>query len=211
MATNDEMRKELERMQQEINQRTDDSLESTRRMVKSVNEAEDAGIKTVDKLHLQGEQLENVDSGLDKVSENMKEAEKNLDQMEKCCGMCICPWNKMEVLTDEEIYSKVKGDTGNSNKVVTKQPRRERGKRTKTKTSDSKFIDKITYDVRENEMEENLEDVDNKIVNLKDIAVDMGNDLGKQNQMIDSINVKTDRNKEKVTRANKRADKILNS
>jgi hypothetical protein len=39
-----------------------------------------------------------VEEGLDQINADMKEAEKNLTGMEKCCGMCVCPWNR-SVLT----------------------------------------------------------------------------------------------------------------
>ena len=29
---------------------------------------------------------------MDKINEDMKEAEKNLKDMEKCCGLFVLPW-----------------------------------------------------------------------------------------------------------------------
>ncbi len=31
---------------------------------------------------------------MDKINTDMKEAEKNLTGMEKCCGICVCPCSK---------------------------------------------------------------------------------------------------------------------
>lgn len=45
-------------------------------------------------------------------------------------------------------------------------------------------------DAREDEMEENLEQVGSIIGNLKNMALDMGNEIDKQNKTIDRINDK---------------------
>lgn len=36
------------------------------------------------------EQLERVEEGLDQINSDMKEAEKNLTDLGKCCGLCAC-------------------------------------------------------------------------------------------------------------------------
>lgn len=37
------------------------------------------------------EQLDRIDEGMDQINKDMKEAEKNLTDMAKCCGLCIWP------------------------------------------------------------------------------------------------------------------------
>lgn len=49
---------------------------------------------------------------------------------------------------------------------------------------------RITNDAREDEMEENLDAVGGIIGNLKTMAMDMGNEIDKQNKQIDNINDK---------------------
>lgn len=36
------------------------------------------------------EQLERIEEGLDQINSDMKEAEKNLTDLGKCCGLCTC-------------------------------------------------------------------------------------------------------------------------
>lgn len=43
------------------------------------------------------EQLERVEGGLDNIQVGMREAEKHLKGMEKWCGMCVCPWNRLKI------------------------------------------------------------------------------------------------------------------
>lgn len=40
------------------------------------------------------EQLDRIEGGLDQINSDMKDAEKNLEGLEKCCGLCVLPWKK---------------------------------------------------------------------------------------------------------------------
>lgn len=42
------------------------------------------------------EQLDHIEQGMIQINEDMKEAEKNLQGMEKCCGLCVLPCKKLE-------------------------------------------------------------------------------------------------------------------
>lgn len=57
-------------------------------------QAKEAGIKTLVALDDQGEQLDHIEQGMVQINEDMREAEKNLQGMEKCCGICALPCNK---------------------------------------------------------------------------------------------------------------------
>ncbi|XP_022238692.1 synaptosomal-associated protein 25-like [Limulus polyphemus] len=89
-------------LQSKINNITTESLESTRRMLTLCEESEDLGIKTMVMLDEQGEQLDRVEEDMDKINADMKEAEKNLTGMDKCCGLCVCPCNKITNDAHEE-------------------------------------------------------------------------------------------------------------
>ena len=52
------------------------------------------------------------------------------------------------------------------------------------------FIVRITNDAREDEMEQNVGEVSNMIGNLRNMAVDMGNEIEGQNRQIDRIHQK---------------------
>ena len=43
------------------------------------------------------EQLNRVEEGLDGMHSEMKTAEKHITGMEKWCGLCVCPWNRLEI------------------------------------------------------------------------------------------------------------------
>ena len=52
------------------------------------------------------------------------------------------------------------------------------------------IVFRITNDDREKEMESNLVEVSGMIGNLRNMAVDMGNEIGSQNRTVDRINQK---------------------
>nr|XP_009512731.1 PREDICTED: synaptosomal-associated protein 23 isoform X2 [Phalacrocorax carbo] len=152
-----------EEIQLRANQVTDESLESTRRILGLAIESQDVGIKTITMLDEQGEQLKRIEEGMDQINKDMREAEKTLTELNKCCGLCVCPCNR------------------------------------------------ITNDAREDEMDENLAQVGNILGNLKNMALDMGNEIDAQNKQIDRINVKADTNRERIEQANIRAKKLIDN
>lgn len=45
-------------------------------------------------MRLLTEQLKRVDRGMDQINEDMRQAEKNLTDLSKCCGLCVCPCDR---------------------------------------------------------------------------------------------------------------------
>uniref|UniRef100_A0A671DJH6 t-SNARE coiled-coil homology domain-containing protein n=1 Tax=Rhinolophus ferrumequinum TaxID=59479 RepID=A0A671DJH6_RHIFE len=84
-----------EEIQLRAHQVTDESLESTRRILGLAIESQDAGNKTITMLDEQGEQLNRIEEGMDQINKDMKEAEKTLTELNKCCGLCVCPCNRL--------------------------------------------------------------------------------------------------------------------
>ncbi|WP_411026562.1 hypothetical protein, partial [Salmonella sp. s54395] len=137
---------------------------------------------------------------------DMKEAEKNLNDLDKCCGLCTCPWKSQS--NYEKTAKHRKGwKTNDDGKVRTDQPRMEDNR--PGKKGDKSYITRITNDDREDEMDDNLGAVSDIIGNLKNMAVDMGNEIDTQNNQIDRLNTKTEANKERIENADKRAKEIL--
>lgn len=206
MSNDDDMRRHLEGLQQKADMVTDESLESTRRMRQMAEESQEVGIKTLTELDQQGEKLDRIEGGLDQISSDMKEAEKNLTDLEKCCGLCVCPWKKNSDYEKSEQYKKG-WKTSEDGKVRTSQPRiednRDGGKGGKS------YVTRITNDDREDEMDENLGAVSDIIGNLKNMAVDMGNEIDAQNNQIDRTNRKAEANKDRIAAADARAKEIL--
>ncbi|XP_033883148.2 synaptosomal-associated protein 25-like [Acipenser ruthenus] len=207
MATETAMPTEMDDLQRRADQVTDESLESTRRMMQLVEESKDAGIRTLVMLDEQGEQLERVEDGLDQINQNMKEAEKNLTNLGKCCGLCSC--EKLKDFEAGGAYKKVWGN--NQDAVVSNQPLSRVVDEREKMTMSGGHIRRVTNDAREDEMDENLEQVGSILGNLRNMALDMGNEIDTQNIQIDRIMDKATVNNSRITEANQRATKLMSA
>jgi len=189
-----------------MNATTDDSLESTRRMIALCDESKEAGIKTLVMLDDQGEQLERVEGGLDTINQDMREAEEHLKGMEKCCGLCVLPWNKTENFEKNSEYAKAwkKDDDGG---VVSDQPRITIGD--PGMAPQGGYVTRITNDAREDEMDENIQQVSTMVGNLRNMAIDMGTEVSNQNRQLERVNIKVMSNDERVHSANSRTAKLI--
>ncbi|CAB3366958.1 Hypothetical predicted protein [Cloeon dipterum] len=195
---------ELQELQMKAGQVTDDSLESTRRMMALCEESKEAGIRTLVALDDQGEQLDRIEEGMDQINADMKEAEKNLTGMEKCCGLCVLPCNKSSSFKEDDGTWKGNDD----GKVVNNQPQRVMDDRNGLGPQGG-YIGRITNDAREEEMEDNMGQVNTMIGNLRNMALDMGSELENQNRQVDRINRKAESNDARIAVANQRANKLL--
>jgi len=202
---------ELESLQLKANQVTDESLESTRRMIQLCEDSQAVGAKTLDMLDQQGEQLARVEGDMDKINAEMKEAEKHITGMEKWCGLCVCPWNRHRRIRDTD--AKWKGDAkgsgggGKGSGAVSKQPGRSNGGG--SVKPDGPMINRINDDAREDEMEENLQAVGGILSNLKAMSQDMNAELDKQNKGLDRMNLKSHTVDKRITQANQRTEALL--
>ncbi|KYO28608.1 synaptosomal-associated protein 25-like [Alligator mississippiensis] len=178
-----------------VDQVTDESLESSRRMVKLVEESKDAGIRILVMLDEQGEQLDRIDEGLDQINQDMKEAEKNLTDMAK-----------LKNFKASEAYKAVWGNTQDG--VVSTQPSHVADDREQMIMTGG-YIQRITNDAREDEMEENLVQVGSILGNLRSMALDVGNEIDIQNKQVDKIREKVTVNEDRIRQANTQANKIL--
>ncbi|XP_055322868.1 synaptosomal-associated protein 25-like isoform X2 [Sitodiplosis mosellana] len=197
-------RSELQELQVKANQKADESLESTRRMMQLCEESEDAGTKTLNLLERQGEQLDRVEEGMDQINADMREAEKNLSGMEKCCGICVLPCKKNSSFKEDDGTWKGNED----GKIINNQPTRVMDDRNGV-MQQAGYVVRITNDARECEMEENMGQVNTMIGNLRNMAIDMGSELENQNNQIDRINRKGEQNKLRLEVASKRTDELL--
>ncbi|XP_041092141.1 synaptosomal-associated protein 25-like isoform X1 [Polyodon spathula] len=198
---------EMDDLQRRADQVTDESLESTRRMMQLVEESKDAGIRTLVMLDEQGEQLDRTEEGLDQINQDMKEAEKNLTDMAMCCGLCVCPCAKLKDFEASGAYKKVWGNSQDA--VISSQPPSRVLDERERMTMTGGHIRRVTNDAREDEMDENLEQVGSILGNLRNMALDMGNEIDTQNIQIDRIMDKATVNNSRITEANQRANKLM--
>ena len=146
-------------------------------------------------LDEQGEQLKRIEEGMDQINKDMREAEKTLTELNKCCGLCVCPCSRTKNFESSKAYKATWGDGGDNSpsNIVSKQPGRVTNGQPQQATAGAAsggYIKRITNDAREDEMEENLTQVGSILGNLKNMALDMGNEIEAQNRQIDRITEK---------------------
>ncbi|XP_039181063.1 synaptosomal-associated protein 25-like isoform X2 [Crotalus tigris] len=195
---------ESEGLEQRIHHINNESLESTRRMLQLVDESKDAGIRTLVMLDDQGEQLDRIEDGLDQIIQDMKEAEKNLSDMAKCCGLFVCPCAKLKNMKAMEAS---KAASSNTQDVVSQQPIMMTAG-TQMMMS-GPFIQRVMKDDVEDEIEQNLTQVDSMLSNLRSMAVDMSNEIDVQSKQVENIKEKAVANVISISEANNQTTKML--
>ncbi|KAM8915272.1 synaptosome associated protein 23.1 isoform 3-T3 [Spinachia spinachia] len=188
-------------------------------MLQLAEESKQTGANTMVILDQQGEQLKRVDEGMDQINQDMRQAERNLTDLSKCCGLCVCPCDRVSSIENDSKYKRtwgMRGGDGESDsdgsKVVSRQPsgvRNGQAGQMNNSAPSGPYIKRITNDAREDEMEENLDAVGSIIGNLKTMAQDMGNEIDQQNKHIDNITNKAEMNRLRIDEANQRANKLL--
>ncbi|NWT17535.1 SNP23 protein, partial [Vireo altiloquus] len=175
-----------EEIQLRANQVTDESLESTRRILGLAIESQDVGIKTITMLDEQGEcnqckkRIIIQELLLKLKAYNYKTIGSDL----------LFFWSRAKNFEASKAYRATWGDgTENSaDHVISMQPRSINRQQPQTSGGPSGgYITRITNDAREDEMDENLAQVGNILGNLKSMALDMGNEIDAQNKQIDRI------------------------
>eukprot|EP00055_Hartaetosiga_balthica_P002611 m.4595 g.4595 ORF g.4595 m.4595 type:complete len:174 (-) comp2260_c0_seq1:977-1498(-) len=169
-----------------------------------VEQDRDMNTKTLVELDDQGQKLDRVNRHLQGIHEDATVAEGELTQMEKCCGLCILPWRKrpQQNVGDVEYRSaKERRDRESSNDKA----------RTQTSSQgNGVYVQPILEnDGREKEMEENMQVVGSVLKDLKMQALDMADELDKQNDTLDDINRLADVEKDKINSATKRINNLM--
>lgn len=135
---------------------TDDSLAATRRIRQVTEETHHMGVDTLITLNDQGEQLDNIEQRLDEINVDLKKSDKSMKELEKCCGCCVCNLSASKASAYRRLYDSVPDmpeANENRHSVVTEQPTAGGGRG----PGQGPFIKRVTNDVREDEMEDNLQ------------------------------------------------------
>ncbi|NXP36333.1 SNP23 protein, partial [Leiothrix lutea] len=175
-----------EEIQLRANQVTDESLESTRRILGLAIESQDVGIKTIGMLDEQGECKCKKRIIIKELFLKLKAYYERLFSGSDF----LLLWSRTKNFEASKAYRTTWGDgTENSaDHVISMQPRSINRQQPQTSGGPSGgYITRITNDAREDEMDENLAQVGNILGNLKNMALDMGNEIDAQNKQIDRI------------------------
>lgn len=189
---------ELEGLQLKINEKSDETLESTRRMREMCSEAKDLGMKSLIALDDQEEQIDKWEAAADGINQDMALAEKALKAMDMACfGLIPRFWVKDKGFKEDDAI------WGEQKMVGAPAPP------PATELRDGAFVATILCDAREEEMEENMEQVSAMVGNIRNMANDMNSAVVRQNQTLDRINMKAGSDIVRVKMANERAAALM--
>jgi hypothetical protein len=187
-----------ERLRQQVDRAQDEGLDLTRNIRDIAIETHGIARDTADQVIQQGEQLDNVEMRLEGMNADLKDADKNLREIEKCCGLCYCCGGRPKDFTKRKEYKKVYGSTDDDTPVTTQPMGRRQG------AQDGQYVERVLGDEREAEMNENLKITDQALDQLMGMATDMGDELSKQNKQLDRINKKAEFQDRNISDFNRR-------
>ncbi|XP_067649071.1 synaptosomal-associated protein 29-like [Haliotis asinina] len=220
-----------EQLMRQIDESEARQLESTRRALASIYDSEDTGIQTAEELSRQAETLNNIEKKTDDVNRTLTTSQKHLNNIKSVFGGIKNWWSgnkdpnalppsksepkpsplKSKVDTYREshdAYSSKQLDTSGFYDDNDIDSRFMAGARN-TGGQRQQMVQRITNSAQEDEMDDNLVLMSEGMARLRNLAMDMGDEIERQNDQLDRINVKTDRALPRIENQNKQMKKIL--
>ncbi|KAF6768180.1 Synaptosomal-associated protein 25 [Paragonimus kellicotti] len=171
----------------------------------------------MEQLASQGDQLRRVDGQMDVIHTDIQQAERNLEEMDKCCGLCVLPWKRSKKPTSDKLFKQPHSNNQSMVAPSTQTSQRQPQQFNTQPTSQpqmripgqGQYITRITNDAREDEMEANLQEVSHIVGDLRVMATDMNQEIREHNEIVERIDQKADANQERLRQAQARAERIV--
>ncbi|KAI0988136.1 hypothetical protein GJ496_008672 [Pomphorhynchus laevis] len=200
----------------------DSMLESTRRAMNMLAESEDVGVQSAVELVEQRQALERIDRKLHQASDTLGETQKNINTLKSTFGgfgsklldkISRKKQDSSQVRkepTNLEKYLQSDLNTVNSN-IADKSSAYSSaiGSHASASTLSNLQPNKSSGSAREYEIESNLDDMSAYLSRLKGLAVNMGDELDRQNAFITDIKDTSEKVDSKMTAQREVLQKIL--
>lgn len=210
----------------QINASEDRQLESTRRMLQSIDESERIGVATGEELLRQGEQLDNIERKTTEMNQEMTTTQKHINNIKSVFGGVKNWWSGRKANQQQSSSSPEPRPSKLRDTVDNSKNEYESKKRVDTSgfgsfeddDLDKKFmsgsrkqmIQPVTNSHREKEVDENLGLMSDGISKLKGLAMGLGDEIERQNRQIDDrINPQMDKLNLNLENQNKQMKNIL--
>lgn len=199
--------REMERYMQE-------SLDSTQRSRRQLEQSEQIGISTAQDLLAQREKLENAEKNLDEIDKTTKMTQRNLNSLKSFFGGFFK--NKFSRSKDSTPTSVRTSTSDNKlNKTVsslnkssyTNTPVSQTGP--SLSESSRAAIKGTRWEAMDNEIDANLDSMSAQLARLNELGKAIGNEVDSQNEMLDRIQVKAERNDARVRDQDNQMKKLL--
>lgn len=207
----------------QIHASEDRQLESTRRIIMSIDESERVGVATAEELLRQGEQLDNIERKTTDMNQQMTTTQKHLNNIKSVFGGVKNWWTgrKSQQSTEPEPrQSKLKDTVENSKNDYHERRNVDTSGFGSTEDEDldtqfmagsrKQMIQPVTNSHREKEIDENLGLMSDGISKLKGLALGLGGEIERQNEQIETkINPQMDKLNYNLENQNTQMKKIL--
>uniref|UniRef100_A0A915PN45 t-SNARE coiled-coil homology domain-containing protein n=1 Tax=Setaria digitata TaxID=48799 RepID=A0A915PN45_9BILA len=203
--------RELERYMQ-------DSLDSTQRSRKNLEQSEQIGIATAQDLLTQREKLEHTEKNLDDIDKTTRMTQRNLNSLKSVFGgffknkFSRAPKEESSVnapKTDSALESTV-GKLGTATKAGSSYGGSGVTASGPTLSESSRAAIKGTrWEAMDNEIDSNLDSMSSQLARLRMLGEAIGEEVDSQNEMLDRIQVKVERTGARVTDQDKQMKKLL--
>lgn len=196
----------IEDVQKIANQLTDESLESTERMVKLTAHTSEVGKEILSNLHTQRETLLRIEQKTGQINSNMTKADREIEKMEKCCGCFSNPFkSKRTKFKNKQVKNAFKPINETDIERTIKEP----NLKDHNSNDIGQMIVHVTNDEREDKMEKNLHIVHGAVREIRHQAVTMSNEIDEQDAIIDRLGHKLDNNNTRINNSTKRVINLL--
>ncbi|CAJ0942469.1 unnamed protein product, partial [Mesorhabditis belari] len=206
--------------EKEIEKYMQESLDSTERSRRNLDQSEQVGAKTAQDLLEQREKLERTERNLDDIHRNTQQTQRNLNSLKSVFGGFFknkfsrkpaeppaeseIPQSKSAShLSDTVTQVGSSSGSGSSKNVQQMQ-----GGSTLSESSRN-TIKNTRWEAMNNQIDENLDDMSQKLSSLRNLGAALGKEVDDQNQMLDRIQVKADRNDAIVRNQDHQMKKLL--
>lgn len=216
VSKRDEFRKKSKEMQEEITMKI---LESSKRSVRLLRNAEDIAVSTSRELHGQSEQLTQAEKSLEALNSSLKKNDQLINKIKSPFGFLknftkgkqerLLGWRKKKHAESKNLNaSKSSSHSTNlegsylPNCKLGVQVRNNREKlQEKEKCSSSKGIEKL--------LDDDLDEISCSVARLKNIALEMGNEVDMQNEHLDHIINKSEKVSMVLQKQNKTVKRMI--
>lgn len=211
---------EADYYEREIEKTLQESLDSTERSRRHLENSEKIGTATAQQLLEQREKLENTEKNLDEIHRTTQMTQRNLNSLKSFFGgffknklskkpqepsetPTAVPQSKSASRLSETAASL---STGGSSASFSGPS----GQRTLNESSRA-AIKGTRWEAMDNQIDENLDMMSANLRNLQRLGQDLGKEVDAQNEMLDRIHYKADRNDVIVRDQDKQMQRILGS
>ena len=197
---------ELGHLQERIGRVENESLESTQRALRVLNETHEIGVKTAEELVRQGEKLQSVEEHLDDVNNKLTATQKNLNQIKSVFGGL-----KNKFFSSSSSSSSPKPKSNNEKSSSSMSNSKSMSSMRSSNESKQAECAVITNSDREKELNRNLEEMSVGLKRLANLGMDMQRELDRQDPMLDRLSTKVGATKGKIDNQNDQMRKIMKS